>query len=74
MEIHLLQPAFRDGSRIFNGDETSFYLNPKPDKVLARKGIKNVYTAAGSDEKFNITVLLMANAAGDTPPPMVVYR
>ncbi|XP_031354205.1 uncharacterized protein LOC116178756 [Photinus pyralis] len=69
-----LQAAFEDPARIFNTDETAFFLNPKPGKVLAEKGIKNVYTAAGADEKENLTVLITANAAGQLAPPMIVYR
>lgn len=60
--------------RVFNTDETAFFLNPKPGKVLAQKGSKNIYTSAGTDEKENITVLLTANAAGQLAPPMIVYR
>lgn len=50
------------------------FLNPKPGKVLAQKGSKTVYTAAGGDEKLYLTVLITANAAGVLPPPMLVFR
>lgn len=69
-----LEPVFEDPKRVFNCDETAFFLNPKPGKVLAEKGAKNVYTSAGADEKYNLTVLLTANAAGQLAPPMIVYR
>ncbi|XP_031353826.1 uncharacterized protein LOC116180679 [Photinus pyralis] len=69
-----LQSVFDDNRRIFNCDETAFFLNPKPGKVLAEKGSKNVYTSAGADEKFNLTVLVTGNAAGILAPPMIVYR
>lgn len=69
-----LKEAFTDARRIFNADETAFFLNPKPGKVLAEKGSKTVYTAAGGDEKQNLTVLLTANAYGEIAPPMIVYR
>ncbi|VVC90810.1 unnamed protein product [Leptidea sinapis] len=35
--------ALNDASRIFNCDETTFFLAPKGSKVLARKGEKSVY-------------------------------
>lgn len=69
-----LADAFKNPNRIFNADETAFFLNPKPGKVLAVKGSKTVYTAAGGDEKQNLTVLLTANAEGELAPPMIVYR
>lgn len=61
----------RNPNRIFNADESAFYLSPKEGKVLATKGNKNVYRSAG-DEKENVTVLLTANAAGKIAPPMIV--
>ncbi|KAJ8932035.1 hypothetical protein NQ314_015008 [Rhamnusium bicolor] len=39
-----------DPSRVFNTDETAFFLNPKGGKVLARRGEKAVYSRSG-DEK-----------------------
>lgn len=59
--------------RIFNTDESAFYISPKPGKVLARRGDKHVYSSSG-DENDNLTVLITANAAGTLAPPMVVYN
>lgn len=66
--------VLQDPRRVFNADETAFFLNPKPGKVLAEKGSKSIYTQGGADEKFNITVLVTGNAAGELAPPMIVYR
>lgn len=74
LDQNKLTSILNDPQRVFNTDETAFFVNPKPGKVLAQKGSKNIYTSAGSDEKENITVLLTANAAGQLAPPMVVYR
>ncbi|XP_030751725.1 jerky protein homolog-like [Sitophilus oryzae] len=63
-----------DPSRVFNSDETAFFLNPKGGKVLAPKGDKSVYQQVNSDEKECLTVLVTGNAAGQIPPPMVVFR
>lgn len=57
---------------IYNSDESAFFLNAKPGRVLARKGDKNIYATSGN-EKENLTVLLKANAAGDMAPPMIVF-
>lgn len=66
--------AFNDPRRIFNCDETAFFLSPKDNRVLAKKGQKTVHTVINSDEKECITTLLMGNAAGDIAPPMVVVN
>ena len=67
-----LLEVINNPERIFNTDESAFYLQPKAGRVLVRKGEKNVYTASG-DEKENLTVLVTANAAGVLAPPMIVY-
>lgn len=66
--IHLLQ----DPNRIFNADESAFFLSPKSGRVLVRRGDKNVYTTSGNEKK-KLTVLVTANAAGKLAPPMVVF-
>ncbi|KAJ8895064.1 hypothetical protein PR048_000389 [Dryococelus australis] len=43
------------------------------EKIITKKGDKNVYLANNNDEKENLTVLLTANAAGNIPPPMIVF-
>lgn len=60
--------------RVFNMDETAFFLNPKGSKVLAAKGERSVYQNINTDEKECYTVLLGGNAAGEVLPPMVVFK
>lgn len=67
-----LSGILEDPDKIFNTDESAFFLSPKPGRVLVKRGTKNVYMASG-DEKENVTVLLTANAAGKIAPPMIVY-
>lgn len=74
LKINKLEEVLCHPKRVFNCDESAFFLNPKPGKVLAEKGSKKIYTAAGADEKLNLTVLLTANAAGEIAPPMIVYK
>lgn len=74
MDENNLLEVFEDPRRIFNCDETAFFLSPKDNRVLARKGQKTVHTVINSDEKECITTLLMGNAAGDIAPPMVVIN
>ncbi|XP_063626422.1 uncharacterized protein LOC134798019 [Cydia splendana] len=67
-----LSQVLEHPERIFNTDESAFFLNPKPGRVLAKTGQKFVYSCSG-DEKKNLTVLITGNAAGNLAPTMVVY-
>ncbi|XP_044754185.1 uncharacterized protein LOC123320469 [Coccinella septempunctata] len=62
-----------DPRRIYNADESAFFLCPKGKKVLAMKGCRTVYNHTANDEKECITTLITGNAAGDLPPPMVMF-
>ncbi|KAI4458364.1 hypothetical protein MML48_7g00008884 [Holotrichia oblita] len=64
--------VLNDPSRVFNGDETCFYLCPKNKQVLLPKGAKNVYEIE-HHTKVNLTVMFTFCANGDTTPPMVIY-
>ncbi|CAG5058953.1 unnamed protein product [Parnassius apollo] len=72
LEENNLPEVLKDPTRIFNTDESAFFLNPKPDRVLVKRGEKNIYSTSGN-EKENLTVLLTANAAGQLAPPMIVF-
>lgn len=52
------QDCLSDPNKIFNMDETSFCVNPKLGKVLAKRGAKNIYTMSMNNEKDCYTVLL----------------
>ncbi|KAJ4425929.1 hypothetical protein ANN_27555 [Periplaneta americana] len=76
--LYLSQNSFsdvlKDPNRIFNCDESAFFLNPKGSKVLAMKGDKTVYSAIGNNEKECLTVLFCGNAAGTITPPTILFR
>lgn len=66
--------VLQDPTRVFNMDETSFYLYPKGYLVLAEKGI-HVYDTSAKSDKENITTLITVSAAGViAPPPLTVYK
>ena len=67
--FHILE----DPSRVFNGDETNFYLCPKNSKVLAPRGTSNVYEVENVSSKSNLTVMFTFSATGILTPPMVIY-
>ncbi|XP_072395154.1 uncharacterized protein [Diabrotica undecimpunctata] len=67
-----LPDLLQDPTRIFNGDETCFYLCPKNKKVLAIKGSRNVYEIE-HNPKVNLTVMFTFSAIGNILPPMIIY-
>lgn len=74
LESKQLTNILDDPTRVFNCDESAFFLQPKGGKVLAKRGASSVYTAGTNDDKENLTVLVTANAAGDLGPPMIVFK
>ena len=60
-------------SRVFNTDETALPLSPKSDRVLGRKGSKDVYIRV-NNEKENVTLLVSGNAAGQIAPPLLMFN
>lgn len=68
-----LKEIWSDPKRVYNCDETAFFLSPKGEKVIVRKGEKAIYSVINNDEKECVTTLLMCNAAGDIPPPLVMF-
>lgn len=67
-----LEDILSDPKRMLNGDETSFYLDPTVDKVIAMRGERNVYKVDQGQAKKNITVMFTCSADGKIFPPMVV--
>lgn len=61
-----------DPTRVFNGDETSFYLHPKSKEVIARIGSRNVYEVEQALGKHNITVMFAFGASGVVVNPHVI--
>lgn len=62
-----------DSSRVFNLDESAFMLNPKTEKVIVKRGSISVYKILDGDEKDSLTVLYTGSAAGEMPPPYILY-
>ncbi|XP_058840810.1 uncharacterized protein LOC131696276 [Topomyia yanbarensis] len=61
-----------DPRRILNGDEACFYLDPMINKVIARRGERNVYKVDQGPAKKNITVMFTCSADDVMFPPMIV--
>lgn len=62
-----------DPSRIFNLDETAFFLCPKSGKVLGIPQKRNVYEVHTSSDKENLTVLCTVSATGAVAPTLIVF-
>ena len=57
---------------IYNMDESGMPLEPRPPKVVAKKGAKKIrYRTSG--QKAQITIIGCGNAVGQAQPPFVIY-
>lgn len=65
---HLLN----EPSRLLNGDEACFWLDPTADRVIAKRGERNVYKVDQGPSKKNITTMFTCAADGTMYPPCVV--
>ena len=63
-----------DPSRIFNCDEAAFFLSPKGSRVIVSAKQKSAYNLSTVDEKECLTSLVIGNAAGQLPPPLIMYK
>ncbi|XP_030020789.2 uncharacterized protein LOC115440557 isoform X1 [Manduca sexta] len=68
---HNLKDILNDGRRVFNADESAFFLSPKSGRVLAKKEDKHFNNG---HEKDNVTVVFTGNAAGELAPPMIIFN
>lgn len=69
-----LHEVIQDGSRIFNFDESAFFLAPSKNYVLVPRSELRTYSVTGNSEKENLTALIGSNADGLLIPPMVVFK
>ncbi|GAB0086707.1 hypothetical protein DMENIID0001_008620 [Sergentomyia squamirostris] len=60
--------------RIFNTDESAFFLTPEDGPVLTRRGARVVPYLKNSLPKQCITVLFNVSATGQMAPPMAVHN
>lgn len=68
--MHLLN----DSTRWINGDETGYELNPKPGKVLAAKGSKNVNFVETSNPSERLSVMYTFSADGYAFSPQIILK
>ena len=61
-------------SQIWNMDETGFVIVPKLEKVIARKGSRQVHKIAHGNSHDHISVAPTISAAGTYIPPLIIYK
>ncbi|KAF2892947.1 hypothetical protein ILUMI_13226 [Ignelater luminosus] len=70
-----LSDIFDNPRRIYNADETTFFLAPKEIKSLMGKGDdKNAYNFTSNDDEECLTCLITANAAGAILSPSLMPK
>ncbi|CAG8622265.1 3393_t:CDS:1, partial [Paraglomus occultum] len=61
-------------AQIWNMDETGFVIIPKLEKVVARKGARQVHKIAHGNSHEHISVVPTISAAGSYIPPLIIYK
>ena len=61
-------------SRMWNADETEFCTAVASQRVLARKGSREVHETAGGSGRDYITILGVGAADGTRLPPYILYK
>ena len=72
VNLEKFKDCFKDGSRIFNQDETSIQVGSS-GKVLAERGTKVLYNVGGSSRE-HITASYTVSASGNCVPVRLVYK
>ncbi|KAJ8958571.1 hypothetical protein NQ314_006384 [Rhamnusium bicolor] len=72
-DIMLREPAFADGTRVYNLDETCTMTVQKCAKVLVVKGQKQIGKVTSAEKGTLITTCCIINAAGNSLPPIMIF-
>ncbi|XP_029634562.1 uncharacterized protein LOC115210228 [Octopus sinensis] len=62
-----------DPFNIYNIDETGITTVQRPDRVIARKGTKQVGKMTSAERGTLVTLVCCVNAAGNSIPPIFVF-
>ncbi|RIB08442.1 hypothetical protein C2G38_2211667 [Gigaspora rosea] len=63
-----------NASQIWNMDETVFTIVPALEKILAKKGSRQVHKIAHGNSQEHISVAPTILAAGTYIPPLIIYK
>lgn len=73
-EENIDETILSDPRRVFNLDESAFYLHPTENNVIAAEGTKNVYNFITSRPQQCLTALFGGNAISKCPPTLILHR
>lgn len=65
--------SFRDGSRIYNLDETSTSTVQNARKIVSPKGIKQLHQIKGAERGTSVTTAVIIGAHGTVLPPIQIF-
>ncbi|KAG5874402.1 hypothetical protein JTB14_016769 [Gonioctena quinquepunctata] len=68
-----MKPSCADIQKVYNRDETVFFLSPEENKVIVKRGEKAVYNFINNEGKEYLTTLICGNAKGMLAPPTVMF-
>ena len=73
INLDLFKDCFKDGTRIYNQDETSVQVGGSSGRILAERGTKVLYNVGGSSRE-HVTASFTVSASGSCVPVRLVYK
>jgi len=72
-EVRERHDSFKDGSRVYNLDETNTSTVQNMRKVLAPKGVRQVHQIKGAERGESVTTCVVIGAYGTVLPPIHIF-
>jgi len=72
-EVLLRHENFRNGSRVYNLDETNTSTVGNSLKVISPKGVKQIHQVKGSERGVSVTTCVIIGAYGIVLPPLFLF-
>ncbi|XP_065660453.1 uncharacterized protein LOC136084350 [Hydra vulgaris] len=72
-ELFARSPAFANGTRIFNLDETETITVQNPQKVFAKKGVKSVCKVTSAERGTLVTTCIIISASGQYLTSVIIF-
>jgi len=72
-EVLLRHENFRNGSRVYNLDETNTSTVGNSLKVISPKGVKQIHQVKGSERGVSVTTCVIIGAYGIVLPPILIF-
>ncbi|XP_039311164.1 uncharacterized protein LOC120356784 [Solenopsis invicta] len=72
-EVLLRSDSFKNGSRIYNLDETCTSTVQNQRKIVSPKGVKQVHQIKGAERGTSVTTCVIIGAFGVVLPPVLIF-